>query len=410
MKKNKFLLLALSILFISVFTGCKNLSSIINGGGDRPHTTITSTSGNNKTNEIKFNVVTAQKLSDVETAKDRAEYEEYTNLKLVLKRIRKSVVDIKVTDENSEVSAYGVVVGTNIVSSDDENDSISAVEIPQTDAEIKSYIVTCHHLIASAKDIKIKTTDGDEYSASFIGSDPYSDVSVLSVNAELSPVEAHADTDLLEVGESVVAIGNPLSTADGSVTSGILSAVPSDIDVGGDLVKLLQTDSAVNSGNTGGALFTSTGFFIGMVNNKYQENFSEIVGLGFAIPANELLDITKKLVETSTDLTPGYIPGKYKLGYTAKDEYGNLWGTQIYVTIETLDEEGCFYKSNLKVGDIIKTVTYKGETFVPTRSEDFDEYFNSINFEIGDELTFAVTRDKTSITVPVTIRQYVYGA
>ena len=62
------------------------------------------------------------------------------------------------------------------------------------------------------------------------------------------------------------------------------------------------------------------------------------------------------------------------------------------------------------MGDIIKTVTYKGETFVPTRSEDFDEYFNSINFEIGDELTFAVTRDKTSITVPVTIRQYIYGA
>ncbi len=410
MKKNKFLLLLSFILSISVFAGCKNISSIINGGGDRPHTTITSTSGDNKTNEIKFNVATAQKLSDVKMAKEQAEYEEYTNLKLVLKRIRKSVVDIKVTTDNSEVSAYGIVVGTNKVSSDEENDSTSAGEIPQTDAEVKSYIVTCHHLLLDAKEIKIRTVEGDEYSASFIGSDPDSDVFVLSVNTELSPIEAHTDTDTLEVGESVVAIGNPLNTADGSVTSGILSAVPSEINIGEKSVKLLQTDSAVNSGNTGGALFTSTGFFIGMVDNKYQENFSEIQGLGFAIPANELLDITKKLVETSTDNTPGYIPGKYKLGYTAKDEYGNLWGTQIYVTIETLDEEGCFYKSNLKVGDIIKTVTYKGETFVPTRSEDIDEYFKSINFEIGDELTFAVTRGKTSITVPVTIRQYVYGA
>ncbi len=409
MKKNKILLLALSILAIFAFSGCQNISSIINGGGDRPHTTITSTSGTKKTNEIEFNVATVQKLSDVKAAKEQAEYEEYTNLKLVLKRIRKSVVDINVTLENSQVSAYGVVVGTNIVSSDGENDSTSSSQAPKTDLEVKSYIVTCHHLVGSAKEIKIKTADGEEYLASFIGSDPSSDVCVLSVNAELSPVEAHADTDTLEIGESVVAIGNPLSTADGSVTSGILSAVPSDIDIGGDLIKLLQTDSAVNSGNTGGALFTSTGFFIGLVNNKYQENFSEIQGLGFAVPANELLDTTKKLVETSTDETPGYIPGKYKLGYTAIDEYGNLWGTQIYVTIETLDEEGCFFKSNLKVGDIIKTVTYKGETFVPTRSEDFSQYLNSINFEIGDELTFAVTRDKTSITVPVTIRQYIYG-
>lgn len=414
MKKNKILILICLTLVFSVLCGCKNISSIWRGDGDRPHTSITRPIDNDEVfNTINFNVVSAGKLSEVESQKEQASYDEYVNLKSVIQRVKESVVEVYATTSSGERFASGVVIGVssnepketeNSSKSQENSMSVSA----STDSEVFSYIVTCHNVIDKATNVLVKLGDGSALDAYFIGSDPDSDISVIGVKKSLTPVEFYTDTDTLEIGESVVAIGNPLQIAGGTATTGILSSAPTVLDIDGKGQKVLLTDASINKGNSGGGLFTSTGFFIGMINASFGDSFADISGLDFAVCGNELLAITKELVETSSNLTPGYVKGKYLLGYEVTDEYGNRWGTQINVTISSLDQSGTFSASNLKVGDIIKTVTYNNDTFIATNSNALNEYFSSKTFEIGDVLSFSISRNETSITVPVTIKQYIY--
>ncbi len=411
MKKRLLSLLVALMCIAIVMSGCSVKTLFVNSGYKPESSDNTTIIDSGETNTISFNVVTEQKLSAIEEAKEEADYEEYVNLKKVLKRITKSVVEVYATTSTSKSAGAGVVIGTTEIASKASEDEVedSSDSTKEETVSYRSYIATCHHVIESATAVTIKTNDGVEYNAEFIGSDPDSDICVMSVDALLDPVEFYTDTDELEVGESVVAIGNPLGTLGGTVTSGILSATAREITVDGTKRVLLQTDASINGGNSGGGLFTSTGFFIGLVNAKYQSSTTNIEGLGFAIPANEVMSITKQLVETSTSTTPGYIQGKYQLGYSIADYYANRWGTQTYVMITELDSSGSFALSGLKVGDIIKSVTYKDEVYTVSSSSKLAAYLSSIEFEIGDTLTFTITRNDMSVTVPVTIRQYIYG-
>ena len=214
------------------------------------------------------------------------------------------------------------------------------------------YIVTNYHVVADADEIIVTAKIAGEqkqYAASYLSGDDGKDIAVLTVrlnNGERLCAATFRDLENspLQVGESVLAIGNPLGQLGGTVTNGIISALDREIVIDGNKMVLLQTNAAVNPGNSGGGLFDSSGMLVGIVNAKQSE--TGIEGLGFAIPADEVLaDITDILEK-------GYITGRVSLGiqvYAMNDIQG------VYV-LEASDE----FKANDRIiainGDSIETL------------------------------------------------------
>ena len=155
-------------------------------------------------------------------------------------------------------------------------------------------IVTCSHLIDRARKITVRMNDGTEYAATLLGQDRANDLAVVKIDAKnLRPV-AYGDSSRVVTGELAVAIGNPLGRLGGSVTEGIISAPGRNIEMGGQVMNLLQTSAAVNPGNSGGGLFNRYGELVGVVNAK--SGGTNIEGIGFAIPSNKVNAVVKALM------------------------------------------------------------------------------------------------------------------
>ena len=174
------------------------------------------------------------------------------------------------------------------------------------------YIITNNHVISgdsgTATKIRVRLTDGKAYDAKIIGADSDSDIAVLKIDATgLTKAEIGMSSTLV-VGEEVVIIGNPLGTLGGSVTNGIISALDREITVEDETMNLLQTNAAVNPGNSGGGMFNMAGELIGIVNAKYSE--AGIEGLGFAIPIDDAITVANELLEY------GYVRGRVSLHIT----------------------------------------------------------------------------------------------
>ncbi len=168
------------------------------------------------------------------------------------------------------------------------------------------YIITNNHVISGADTITVRTTDAKEYSAKLVGTDSETDVAVIKIEAEGLTPAIIGDSSRLIVGETVVAIGNPLGELGGTVTNGIISALDREITIDGDTMTLLQTNAAINPGNSGGGLFSLYGELVGIVNAKSSGN--DVEGLGFAIPINNVYDVVQQLLEF------GYVRGRPYLG------------------------------------------------------------------------------------------------
>ena len=134
------------------------------------------------------------------------------------------------------------------------------------------YIVTNHHVIENATSILVRTRSGDEYNAQLIGSDQQSDLAVLKIDASGLTPAVLGDSTKLEVGDLAVVIGNPLGELGGTVTSGIISALDREVTIDGQVMTLMQTDAAVNPGNSGGGLFDANGDLVGIINAKSSGN------------------------------------------------------------------------------------------------------------------------------------------
>ena len=154
-------------------------------------------------------------------------------------------------------------------------------------------IVTNHHVIEGATQIKVRLRNGEEHTASLVGSDQSHDIAVLKISAE-NLTYATFGTYELKVGQTVVVIGNPLGKLGGSVTDGIISALDRDISIDGVTMRLLQTNASSNSGNTGGGMFELDGRLIGIVNAK--STGTDVEGLGFAIPADVALSVVTEIL------------------------------------------------------------------------------------------------------------------
>ncbi len=256
-----------------------------------------------------------------------------------------------------------------------------------------AYIVTNYHVVGGSDYIAVRLTDESEYEAEYIDGDEYDDIAIIRIaeTKELS-VANIGSSDTLRVGEGVIAIGNPLGELGGTVTDGIVSALDREITIDGVTMTLLQTNAAVNPGNSGGGLFNMAGRLVGIVNAKHQE--SGIEGLGFAIPIDKVYD---KLIEIIED---GYIHGRVTIGIEAI--YLDRISAMYYFRTT---KEGVYVISAendaFAVGDRIVSIDSKTVT-----SE--NDYVKAVNeLEIGSEVVIEIVRANSTKKITVTVNEYV---
>ena len=177
------------------------------------------------------------------------------------------------------------------------------------------YAVTNYHVIEGATEVSVLTHDGEALKAQIVGSDATNDVALLKVEGENFPYATIGSSDALVVGDQVAAIGSPLGELTASMTVGYISAKDRIVNTDGTVINMLQTDAAINSGNSGGPLFNMNGQVVGIITAKYSGNSSSgvsIEGLGFAIPVDDVAGILADLQEF------GYVTGAY-LGVYVRD-------------------------------------------------------------------------------------------
>lgn len=214
------------------------------------------------------------------------------------------------------------------------------------------YILTNYHVIEGSDEVKVATYDGKSYDAQIIGYDESNDIAVLKIDADgLVPVTI-GDSDALRVGDDVLAIGNPLGELTFSLTKGVVSALSRDITIeSGISMSLIQTDCAINSGNSGGALFNMNGEVIGITNAKYSSSSSgtSVDNIGFAIPINTLVRIYDSIIEN------GFIQKSYIgiTGQTISDDVKQITGLEGGVRIYEVSEESPAEEAGIQVGDVI---------------------------------------------------------
>lgn len=243
----------------------------------------------------------------------------------------------------------------------------------------EGHIVTNNHVIEGASKIIVRLKDGTELEAELVGKDRKTDIAVMKVESkELEPA-SFGDSESLAVGDSVVAIGNPLGELGGTVTEGIISALDRDIVIDGESMKLLQTSAAVNPGNSGGGLFNGKGELVGIVNAK--SSGSDIEGLGFAIPAKTAKQVVEQIISN------GYVPGRPELGVSLVEIADE--GTAMSYRVEEL---GVYVsevsrQNGLQPGDRI--VSVEGSKI--ESASDVKEVIDSRS--AGDKLKIVVSRD-----------------
>lgn len=260
------------------------------------------------------------------------------------------------------------------------------------------YIVTNHHVIDGATNINVRLANGKEHKARLIGSDAKSDLAIIKIEAtELTPAP-YGKSSELKVGETVVAVGNPLGELGGTVTQGIISALDREITIDNTTMRLLQTDTAINPGNSGGGMFNTSGQLVGIVNAKSAGE--EIEGLGFAIP----IDSAAKVIEDL--LAYGYVTGRVDPGFTFVEINDAMTAMMyrvnelgLYVSSVGLGSDAA--KAGFQSGDYVVSID---GVKVSTEAE-----ANAIidAKSVGDTLTVIIKRSGKEETLTVTLTEYV---
>ena len=399
MKKIKIIavLIAVAMLILS-FTSC-NFVTTGNGTESQNYQTVENSDDFYKKVEVSDKITL--KITEVST-----ESEERT-LADVLDDIRPAVVEIYGATSNGSSAGSGVII--DIADSDNSGKNDVA------------YIITCHHVIEDTTNTIIKTVDGKSFGATLIGSDPKSDIGLIVADGEDGDFDDYkvaswlSDSDKLRYGTEVVAIGNPLGILGGTVTKGIISGIGREVKVEGKTMTLLQTDAAINGGNSGGGLFDAeTGALVGIVNAGYAAYAAD--GLNFAIPSNVAKEKASMLFSTySASGSFGYIEGQYDFGveFTLASS-GSPWsGYTYYVYVASLDSYGAFYKNGVSVGDVITDIKIgdKSISLTNVSNATLSELteFLSGSYNIGDEVTVTYQRRGNKKTITFALPQYVYG-
>ena len=262
------------------------------------------------------------------------------------------------------------------------------------------YILTNYHVVQCADSVTVSTYDGTKYDAKIIGFDESNDVAVLKIDAEgLTPVVI-GNSDQLNVGDSVVAIGNPLGELTFSLTSGTVSALDREVTMSSGIsMELIQTDCAINSGNSGGALFNMHGEVVGITNAKYSGSSgsgASIDNIAFAIPINDVYSIVTSIIEK------GYIEKPY-IGVSVLDvsDETQKYGLPKGASVQTVTDDGPAKAAGLQVNDIITKVD---DTEI-TGSSDLVKTIGQC--KPGQEITLTVYRQGQTLELKVTVARKV---
>ena len=293
---------------------------------------------------------------------------------------------------NSVVSINCSAVSTNIFGQKVQSASSGSGFVITQDG----YIVTNQHVVSGASSVNVTLYNGDTYPATVVGGDSDYDVAVLKIEATgLQAVTLGKSADV-NVGDTVMAIGNPLGELTFSMSQGIVSCCDRAINVDGTPFNMIQVTAAINPGNSGGPLFNEYGEVVGIVSAKYSSYASQSVeGLGFAIPINDVAAMIQDI------MTNGYVSNKAYLGITpgtmneqmaAQYRYDVTKGVFIY----SVEEGSAADKAGLKMGDVIMKID----------GTDVDSYQELValkkKYSAGDESTFTIYRDGKQQEVSVT--------
>lgn len=260
------------------------------------------------------------------------------------------------------------------------------------------YILTNYHVIEGASSIKVAFVDGTTYDAKLVGGEQENDIAVLKIEATgLKPVII-GDSDNIKVGEQVVAIGNPLGELTFSMTQGIVSAKDRTIAMqNNEVMNMIQTDTAINSGNSGGPLFDMYGQVIGITSAKLSNSGASseatIEGLGFAIPINDIKGMVEDIIQN------GYVTGKPYMGITVTtipEAHAQRYGMSQGALVQSVDSASCAAKAGLQQGDIItsidNTTVLSSAELVAAKKE----------YRAGDTVTLGVDRNGEKLTLTLT--------
>lgn len=300
----------------------------------------------------------------------------------------------------TETASYNSYYG-NYVSTGAGSGVIFAEEKNEKGEKVATYIITNNHVVSGASKIKVTLTNGDTHQATLIGTDSQTDIAVIKISAVGLKLASLGDSSKILLSQPVIAIGNPLGELANSVTDGRISGLERIVTIDGVEMSLLQTNAAVNPGNSGGGLFGLNGDLIGIVNAK--SSGDAIEGIGFAIPINTAKAVAEDIIKY------GYVSGRPSIGifgslvtkdnytyYKESDVYNFIY--QYYYANNNSILEGFYIENDDSVnyasadgekfqkGDVVAEI---GGTKVKT-SADLTSALSK--YEIGDTVTVSVYR------------------
>ena len=263
----------------------------------------------------------------------------------------------------------------------------------------QGYILTNNHVVEGTKEVNIILSDGTQEKATIVGTDPYSDIAVLKADGKVPAVAALGNSDKLDPGESVIAIGSPLGDFKNTVTVGVVSATGRSIDAGNSytIENLIQTDAAINHGNSGGPLVDLAGEVIGIntliVRNTGSGDVAE--GLGFAIPVNTAQAVAQQIIQQGYFARPYMGISFQPINPDIADRY-NL-PTRLGAYITKVEPGSPADKAGLKENDIITKI---GDITI----DETHSYVNSLfKYKPGDTINVVVMRDGKETQLQITL-------
>ena len=298
---------------------------------------------------------------------------------LSLQEIYSNVIDSVVSISWS--GAGGASTGTGVILSAD------------------GYIVTNCHVVEDAHAIEVLLSDGRSFDASLVGADAVSDLAVLDIQADSLSAALFGDSSQLQVGDAVVAIGDPLGIElRGTMTNGIISAINRDVTTGGRTMTLIQTNAALNSGNSGGPLINSHGQVIGITAMKisYLTDGAGVEGIGFAIPSATVKEIVEQLIGQ------GYVSGRPTLGISGEEVsafYQYYYRMPAGLYISTVETESAAALAGIEPGDIL---IFFGDQRI-NGPENLEEALYGL--EVGDVVNVIIYRSGRQYSVNLTLTE-----
>ena len=263
----------------------------------------------------------------------------------------------------------------------------------------QGYILTNNHVVEGTKDVNLILADGSKEKATLVGTDPYSDIAVLKAEGRVPAVAALGNSDVLQPGETVIAIGSPLGDFKNTVTVGVVSATGRSIDTGQgyQVENLIQTDAAINNGNSGGPLLNLAGQVIGIntliVRNTGMGDVAE--GLGFAIPVNTAQAVAQQIIQQGYFARPFMGVSFQPINPDIASRYGlpAQWGA--YITRVAADSPAA--KAGLQENDIITQV---GDVAIDATHS----YINTLyTHKPGETIQLTIMRDGKTMQVQITL-------